>query len=76
MSVSQLTKRISILDAMHMLKVAWQNVKQVSTSNCFVKAGFVLLTAATEEEIYDSPDGMTLSEFQAYVDMAQPLDCH
>ena len=76
MSVSQLTKRISILDAMHMLKVAWQNVKQVSISNCFAKAGFVPLTAATEEEIYDSPDGMTLSEFQAYVDMDQSLDCH
>ena len=73
MSVSQLTKRISILDALYMLKVAWQNVKQVSISNRFAKAPLI---AANEEEIYDPPDGMTLSEFQAYVDMDQSLDCH
>ena len=37
-TVSQLVKKINLLDAMHMLKAVWQNVKQVSIVNCFAKA--------------------------------------
>ena len=49
-TVSQLAKE---LDAMHMLKAAWQNVKQVSIVNCFAKAGFVPETPPMEEDLDD-----------------------
>lgn len=49
---------------MHMLRSAWQNVKQVSIINCFAKAG-------------DNPSvGMTLSKFYCFVDMNMFLKCH
>ena len=53
-AVSQLAKF-----AMHMLKTAGQNVKQVSIVNCFAKAGFVPETPPMEEDVDDPPPGMT-----------------
>ena len=38
---TQPTHQMNILDAMHMLKVAWSDVKQESVTNCFAMAGFV-----------------------------------
>ena len=72
-TVSQLAKEITLLDAMHMLKAAWQNVKQVSIVNCF---GFVTQTTPVQDEVDDPPPGMTTTEFCAYVDMDVSLSCH
>ena len=75
-TVSQLAKNISLLDAMHKLKGAWQNVKQTTVANCFAKAGFVLSPPDEEEEVEQPPNGMTLGEFQAFVDLNSSLECH
>ena len=37
-TVISISKSITMLDAMHMLKAAWQDVKQSSIVNCFGKA--------------------------------------
>ena len=57
-TVTQLTRQVSILDAMHMLKVAWSDAKQVSVTNCFAKAGFITPTTPVEEEALNPPDGI------------------
>ena len=75
-TVTQLTRQVNILDAIHMLKVAWSGVKQESVTNCFTKAGFVTPITPVEEEALDPPDGMSSSEFQTYVDFDVSLECH
>ena len=59
-----------------MLKVAWQEVKESSISNCSAKAGFGQLPSNVVEKGAESPDGMTSSEFEEYVDMDSTLECH
>ena len=76
MPVSQLIKSISLLDAMHMLKGAWLNVKQTTVVNCFAKAGFVPSPPEEEEEVDEPPAGLTRSEFCSFVDMDSSLECH
>ena len=76
MPVSQLVKSISLLDAMHMLKGAWLNVKQTTVVNCFAKAGFVPSPPEEEEEVDEPPAGLTRSEFYSFVDMDSSLECH
>ena len=46
--VTELSRKVTLLDALHMLKVAWDNVKRESVANCFAKAGFV--TPVTPDE--------------------------
>ena len=77
-TVPQLTRQMNILDAMHMLKVAWSGVKQKLVMNCFVKAGFVRpITAVKEEALDPSPlQWVSSSEFQTYVDFDVSHKCH
>ena len=75
-TVTQLTRQVNILDAIHLLKVAWSGVKQESVTNCFAKAGFVTPITPVEEEALDPPDGMSSSEFKTYVDFDVSLECH
>ena len=70
-TVTQLTRQVNILDAIHMSKVAWSGVKQESVTNCFAKAGFVTPITLVEEEALDPPDGMS-----SYVDFDVSLECH
>ena len=74
--ISKLASSITQLDAMHMLEVSWQCVKQSSVVNCFAKAGFIPVPPCEVEETEQPPDGMTLHEFQAYVDVDSSVECH
>ena len=47
-TVSSLVKSITLLDSMHMLKVASQDVKESSIVNCFSKVGFI--TSSSEND--------------------------
>lgn len=58
-----------MLDAMHMQKNAWQDVKQSSIVNCFSKAGFVPSLPEDDNQDEQTPDGMS-------VDMNSSLECH
>ena len=75
-TVTQLSRKVNMLDAMHMLKVAWNDVKPQSISNCFAKAGFVPQTTPVEEEALEPPVGMLSSEFESFVDLDASLECH
>ena len=44
--------------------------------NCFAKAGFVVSPPDEEEEVEEPPTGLTLNEFQTFVDMDSSLECH
>ena len=44
--------------------------------NCFAKAGFVVSPPDEEEEVEEPPTGLTLSEFQSFVDVDDSLECH
>ena len=75
-TVSHLAKNISLLDAMHMLKGSWQSVKKTTVVNCFAKDGIVVYPPDEEEEVEEPPTGLTLSEFQSFVEMDSSLECH
>ena len=36
----QSTRKITVLDAMHFIKAAWDSVKEETIQNCFNEAGF------------------------------------
>ena len=73
---TQLSRQVNVLDAMHMLKVAWSDVKPQSTTNCFAKAGFISQVTPDEEEALNPPTVMLSSEFETYVDLDISLECH
>ena len=75
-TVTQLSHKVNMLDAMHMLKVVWNDVKPQSISNRFAKAGFVPQTTPVEEEALEPPVGMLSSEFESFVDLDASLECH
>ena len=74
-TVTDLSRQVTLLDALHMLRVAWNNVKGQSVANCFAKAGFVTPATPVEEESLDPPDGMTFSQFECFVDMDNTVEC-
>ena len=47
------TPVISILDALHLLSQAWNNVRQSTIANCFRHAGFTVTDSTPEEEEED-----------------------
>ena len=56
-TVTKLSRKVTLLDALHMLKVAWDNVKRESVANSSAKAGFVTPVTPIEQESLDPPDG-------------------
>lgn len=70
-----LARKLTILDAVHLLSKAWKNVKMTTIVNCYRKAGFLPEEVEAEEEIV-VPDGMTREEFCEYIDHDKDLECH
>jgi len=46
---------ISVLDALHMMKAAWGDVKQSTIANCYRRAGFDIVSSEEEDETTTSP---------------------
>ena len=65
-TATTLAQSVTLLDGMHMLKTAWQEVKTTSIINCFRKAGFELTTIDMQEpdNSQSNPEGMTEAEFE------------
>jgi len=70
---SAAAKKISLLDALHLVAMSWKQVSEKTIENCFRKGGFSKTnteTPASEEsdltsEIFDqAPDGMSKEEFE------------
>uniref|UniRef100_A0A4W3GLB2 Uncharacterized protein n=1 Tax=Callorhinchus milii TaxID=7868 RepID=A0A4W3GLB2_CALMI len=77
-STSVMGRTISLLDVVHMMSRAWEEVKQVTIEYCFHKTIFsqqpkVLGQMALEK--VTPPDGMTKEEFDLYVDHDSGITC-
>ena len=76
-TASNLAKTVTLLDAMHMLKVAWKDVKLATITNCFRKAGFSLHLAEENPTLDNQhPEEMTQTQFDEFVDIDSNLQCH
>ena len=47
-TASELVKRITLLDAIHWLQIAWLKVEESTIAKCFAKTGFVHTNSTTE----------------------------
>jgi len=59
------TFKINVVDALHYITPAWDDVKQETIQNCFGKAGFCTPTKRDDLEINEEEDG-DLSELEKY----------
>ncbi|XP_078392928.1 nucleoside diphosphate kinase 6 isoform X1 [Cetorhinus maximus] len=61
----QCIKRISLLDAVRLLKDSWDSVDQQIIQQCFKKAGFLMAGGEVtgEAEVVTAPDGLSEEEF-------------
>ena len=84
---SELSKKMTLLDAAHMISRAWKQVTPTTIQNCFRKAGFmntsdtdndeITETAPTDDDASDSPPpGMTVEQFATYVAIDSDLESH
>jgi len=71
-------KKISLLEALHLVTISWKRVSEKTIENCFREGGFTKTNAetpASEEsdltsEIFDQgPDGMSKEEFENWLDI-------
>ncbi|KAK7098293.1 hypothetical protein V1264_002625 [Littorina saxatilis] len=79
LTAPSVAKKVTVLDAMHMLADAWAKVSATTIMNCWRKAGMVSAEShagetetETERETDFSvppPPGMSAEEFDAWVDM-------
>ena len=76
MTASTLAKTVTILDCMHMLKTAWEEVKTTSITNCFRKAGFSMCYVPEQTPDIQSPDGLSAKQFQEFINVDDALECH
>ncbi|XP_067844603.1 tigger transposable element-derived protein 4-like isoform X1 [Heptranchias perlo] len=65
LTAAQCVKRISLLDAVRLLKDAWDSVDQQTIQRCFKKAGFLTTAdeSAGEMQATTAPDGLSEEEF-------------
>uniref|UniRef100_UPI00398F087B tigger transposable element-derived protein 3-like n=1 Tax=Pristiophorus japonicus TaxID=55135 RepID=UPI00398F087B len=71
-------KTVSLLDAVHMLSRAWEEVKQATIEYCFHKTLFSQQSKEFVQlavEKVAPPDGMTDEEFYLYVDHDSDVAC-
>jgi hypothetical protein len=77
-NASAVAKKISLLDALHLVAMSWKRVSEKTTENCFRKGGFPKTNAETPaSEEYDltseifvqAPDGMPKEEFENWLDI-------
>jgi hypothetical protein len=70
---SAVAKKISLLDALHLVAMSWKRVSEKTLENCFRKGGFSKTKAETPaskesdltSEIFDqAPDGIAKEEFE------------
>ena len=83
-SANELAKKLTLLDAAHFIVKSWNDVTAATIANCFKKAGCIELTNNDFEDNSDyesdseddqTPDGMTNTQFQAYVNIDCSLEC-
>ena len=73
-------KKLTLLDAVHLLSTAWKNVKQQTIINCNRKAGFQILTVEPQNAVTDDdlliPTIIPQINFDRYVNHDSDCPCH
>lgn len=69
---NKIAKKITVLDAMHLLVKAWSEVTPETIQNCFRKGGFSKFSDQVYEAEFTAPE-LSDSEFEDWVDMDQDL---
>jgi hypothetical protein len=71
-------KKISLLDALHLVAMSWKRVSEKTIENCFRKGGFSKTKAETpaseesdltSEIFHQAPEGMSKEEFENWLDI-------
>jgi hypothetical protein len=75
-SATAIARKLTLLDAVHLLSRAWKDVKISTIINCYRKAGFAQDPADEEEEEINIPDGLDKEQFLNYVESDCDLECH
>ena len=69
-TASQIAKRLSVLDALHMMAGAWAKVSEATIRNCWRKAKFESNELALEADpTIPTPEGMTRDIFDSWIEM-------
>ena len=73
-------KKLTLLDAVHLLSTAWKNVKQQTIVNCYRKAGFQIPTVESQNAVTDDdlviPTIIPQIDFDRYVNHYSDTPCH
>lgn len=78
MSATKLARKLTLLDAIHMLMKAWRNVTQETIKNCFRKAGFQksLQPENTDDLLPTSDIDAPIENFDEFVHHDDDLECY
>lgn len=72
---NNLQKKIDLLEALKLVKLAWDNVTAETISNCFKKAGFIpgieINTADEIDALYEALG----EEIDQLIDIDENMDC-
>eukprot|EP00106_Octopus_bimaculoides_P004825 XP_014772267.1 PREDICTED: tigger transposable element-derived protein 4-like [Octopus bimaculoides] len=70
-------KKITLLDAIHLIAKSWNNLKTSTIVSCFQKAGFTCVdTPPAEEDVVVPPTMLTKEQFEEYVTQDDDLECY
>ncbi|XP_041361928.1 jerky protein homolog-like [Gigantopelta aegis] len=83
LSANSIAKKLTLLDAIHMLRKAWNNVTSSTIVNCFRKGGFFkpdvqqpVESDNSDDTNFAAPTGLTNEAFQQFISHDDTLDCH
>ena len=80
-SVSELVKRVTVLDAIGWLRAAWESVQTTTIEQCFAKCGFKIQSAVQSIEENDDDDMdynpiLGESTISSYVEIDADIEVH
>ena len=79
LTATQLSRKLTLLDAVHLAKKSWAAVTTTTISNCFRKGGFVSPDSTLQQVDDDTPTlvptEMTRTEFEQFVDIDLDIPC-
>lgn len=79
---AELSRRVSLLEALHMLRQAWNKISSTTISNCYKRANFVKDSTDVDEDsrgddaIIYIPQEMKIADFHSYVSIDDELPTH
>ena len=77
LTANEMARKLSLLDAVHLLSQAWTSVKQQTIANCYRAAGFTAETGEDPgDEIIPPPPGMDADNFASFVSHDDDIECH